>query len=89
MKKRKFIKYVEISLNEDLENTKTDYTKFKIFAELVLDKDEHLSNLEQNTTKSDKKKAEQTETTTVPRLTVISTNKKIEFINYGKNQSGR
>ena len=73
--KKEVYKNVAISLNEDLENTKTDYTKFKIFAELVLDKDEILSNLE-NATKSDEKKVEQTESTTVPRLTVISKNKK-------------
>ncbi len=53
--KKAIYRDVNISPNEDLKNTKTDYTKFKISAELVLDQDreESLNNIENNTIQVD------------------------------------
>ena len=75
--KKEVYKNVNIVPNETLENTKTDYTKFKISAELALDQnqEETLNNLEKNTKKSDEKTTDQTEGTTSQKTTT-STDRK-------------
>ena len=64
--KKEVYKNVNILPNEDLENTKTDYTKFKISAELALDQnqEENLDNLEKDMANSGEEKAAQDENVT-------------------------